>query len=1275
MFWFTFFLFLASFLLTVLLAPKPELEDARKGRLGDLRFPRATAGSPVSYIFGKVRLRGPNTLWYGAFYARAVTKNVNTGWFSSETVVTGWIYHISMDLGFCTGPDVTLHGIWVEKKRIYTGSANGDGAPIVINQRSLFGGYEKGGGMQGTVRFYSGSFTQSQNDYLMNSFPLLGSKLPAYVGISHLVFEDSTTTIHTSAGSLSFTVPFYIGTSPSLRPMSFELSRYPDNLGLTTDLLIGDDLNPMEILYSALTEEWGGLGTDSADLDTTSMLSVGATLKTEENGMSLAIEKANTGKTIIEEILRQVDGILYQDPATGKIKVRLIREDYSIPSLPVFNEANLKTVHNFSRTSWAETTNQVRVVYNQRSRNYEEAAALAQDMANIEIQGRVKTQTVSLPGVTEDQLAADIASRVLSQRNIPLFSSQIEAHRDAQALVPGDPFVFQWDDFNITQTVMRVQRFDFGELINGKIVMDVIQDTFAVADTLYGAPGDTLWSPEDRSAVDITEFEIFGSPAYFVDQLEPSDFTFQSDYTYFWALPRRPQYMESFTHLTSDDTFNKDIVTEIEADFPMSCRLRVALLKEQGQKEGVVTKLEVKATDPPGNPFSDTTKALIASDGENLLRINGEWLAYETVTVVDADAYEYDLNNVHRALFDTNFEDHAVDDPCYIILGSDHLSRVGRPDASTFWHKLLSTSDQGSQEEGDVSHTQITNVQAYDAPAPPDRVTIEGVRTPIEIIGVTDVDLAWRERNRFEGTVAFVDDATDTPESATNYATEVFIDGISIDTGYVAASTTDNMTGLAGSGILRAEVQAHRTSPTPILYSLIKDFDECFYANYQNQTSELVINGDFEATFPGSDWTISSGTWADTVTVYPLDPVIGVGATTDNEHLECIATGSVYQDIDITSPDYRGQSALFRAWKGGLNTTSLSKVNITQIDSPSTTLESTDSDFVVPTEQGVWELIEIPVSIRSDCDIIRITITALPDAVWDNISFKANTVSIQNNVEYDTITNVTVEGAWGLRLMDSGYSGVLVRIRDTYDDSTIDVSANPDGDLDSYYVRGEARVVRLYDQSGNGAHLEARSESEQPLLIHFLSETGRPGIKFDDDTKNLVDTVASKTRPYMVTRPNMSLAMSHKESTPAAWMATIPHEDTAHTSPYYRWGLTFGTTDWRWSVDGTEENDAGNGNSYDGKNVVYIDYQNGEFYHNDDATSAKSFTPSDIDYSNNDTRLVLAENAVGNISYDGHTGLDAGNFYELCIFSGNVAAGDRQTIMEGIADYWFNLSI
>lgn len=1267
-----FLLFVASFLLSVFLTPKPEIENARAGNLGDIRFPRADAGSPCPMVFGKVRMRAPNVIWFGAFRAIPHKKDVKTGFFSSEEVITGYSYVLSMDLALCSGPDVTLHKIWVDKDVLWTGTLNGDGIQSTIDKKDIFGGNDRGGGMFGRIRFYSGDFTQSQNAYLANGpYVQLGSGLPAYVGISHIVFEDQTTIIDLRKWGfdiITIETPFYIGTQPQLRPLSFELSRYPDNLGLSGsgELIIGDDINPVEIIYSLMVEGWGGLGIDPALIDTASFSSVASTVFTEGNGMSIAVMQSNDASAVIQECLRQIDGMLYQDPSTGKIKIRLIREDYVVGNLPVFDESNIRTMMNFTRNSWAETQNQVRVTFNYRKKKYETGAALVQDFANIGQQGRVRTATVSFPGCTTETLAAQLASREMAQQNIPLFRCTIEVTREASQLVPGDPFVLSWDDYGLVQVVMRVQRFDFGELLNGRIVMECIQDTFAASNAIYAAPEDTEWQPEDRTPVDITDFKVFESPYFFVNQRDPSEFTVQPDSSYLWALARNPNnLMEGYDWETSTDVFVNQIVKElVRVDFPLSCELVGTVFSYQGQHDGLLKELTVRETYPGGNIFHDGSASELR-DGAGLICVNGEIMGYETRT--DNLDGTYTLTNVHRALLDTTFENHSDGDIVYLLNSVQWLSRNPNPETGPVYWQFLTFSDKGAQETGDAPTNSALMSQRYDRPEPPDEVLIEGTR-PNEVIGVDNIDVTdWNERNRTEptGQIVLFTDSDDTTEAGTTYDVRLFLDGTLIDSSLGVSSPPSfpiNLTGLRRAGLGRLEVEAIRTG----LISHSVEFWEFNYALYQNLSAELLTNWNFESGLTG--WTTVSGTWDTPITEtagFPLDKLITIGNPTDDEHLESTgSTNELQQDYTIPGGDL-GKSAIVRAYKGGFKSGVTGQL-IVELRDGGGALDTITTPLEAVTDLGKWELLEIPLPLRTDATTVRIRIVApAAESVWNNVSLKNHTASPTSAVEYDTVTGVTVLGAWGLRLMDSGYAGALIRIRDTFDDSEQDVGADPDGNLAPFFVKGEARVVRIYDQSGNGANLEADSQAEQPRLRWNMTETGRPHIEFSG-TESLKDTVAATNRPYMVTRPNMSLVCGPKLDTGNDYIATIPHQDGTHTSPFLRCGMTTGGTDWRIGVNGVLQIDPGNGPSNSGQNVWFIDYQNGEGYHNEDTTTTVSWTAEDITYPNS-TRLRLAETGGGTLNW-------SGTFHELCIFSGNIAAGDRQTIMEDLSEYWYNFT-
>lgn len=1251
MIWFTLALFALSFFASVLLAPKPHLENARPGKLGDIQWPIADEGSPVPVIFGRVRLRSPNCIWYGDYRTRAVRKKVKTGVFSSEKVTTGYRYYVGFDLALCCGPDVKLKKIWVDKKLLY-GSGAGIGPSetyFSINQHSIFGGSKRGGGFAGGCTFYGGQFPQNRNSYLED---YLDPDVPAYVGIAHIVFHRP-----------------YIGTSPQLHPLSFELERYPDNLGLDSgDRIIGYDLNPMEILYAAITEEWGGIGADPADIDTTSWIAAGATLADEGNGMSLLVSSANDGKSIVEEVLRQIDGILYQDPETGKIVIKLIREDYVIEDLPVFDESNIIQLTDFSRTSWSETINQVRVTFTYRNKKYGNAAALAQDMANINMQERIRSATISFPGCTEGPLACALSARELSQLSVPLFRATVRANREASVLRPGSPFVLNWPEYGIENAVMRVQRFDLGELLNGEIVMPCIQDKFAASNALYTIE-DTAWEEIDRTVVDITDFVVFEAPYWILNQIDPDIFTYIADSAYFFGLARNPGLMQNYDFVTSNDVFANDVVVDCNlVEFTNTAKLNTAIAFEQGQSDGTIDKIVVKELDPDPSDFAgwwEEDEILYDTDvagnrkGENLLLINGEFFAYETFTN-NGDG-TYDLETVHRALLDTQYEDHAVDDVVYFVNGIDSLSFNQRSDIATLYYKFLSYSDQDAQDIQDVAYGSIAANERYDRPLPPDLLEVDSIRCPIEIVGSSTVQITdYYQRNRTTpDEIVLVDDTSDSPEATTTYTIRFLLDGVELDeqTGLTYTGLPFSFTGLAGAGIARVEIEAVLDSKA----SWMPDFVEFWYAYYQNLGSELVTNGDFEASLSGT-WVTIDGTWDTEQTVYPLEAI-----PTGTDHAEAKGTGDHELRQDVTVTAYQGQSAIFRVWKGALTDVVQSQIELELIQSPSTVLDSILTTLTTPT-WGKWEMVEIPVPISSNTDIVRVTLHSDgPNAVFDNASLKVNTVATTSAVQYDGVTGMTVLGAWGLRRMVSTWSGALVRIRDTHDDSETDLGFDEDGNLELFHTVGEARVVRIYDQSGNGCHLDPITVGEQPRLRYGLSPTGRPYIKFTNGETLRDITSAGTSLPYMVARPNMSLVIGPRTTEGNDYIATIPHMDGAHSTPYYRWGLTTGSDDWRYRFDENNRTDVGNGDPDTTLSTFFADAQNGALYHNDDATAVDTWTPADTTYPNA-TRLRIAETATGTLPWDG-------DFYELCIFSGNIAAGDRQTVMEDLATYWHNLSI
>ena len=770
---FQLFLFVVSFIATALLAPKPRREDMRPSTLDDLNTPQASEGAPIPIVYGKVRLRGPNTLWYGNFRAREIRQEIGTDE-GAPQVFVGYRYRLMMHLGLCLGPGVKMHQIYIDKNLVFNDDVGLDGETNIaanINMPSLFGGTGRGGGFVGQFLFSSGAFTPL---LVGNRYGTLES--PDYIGMSHVILRGLG---ETADDVDTDTDPLLVGTAPEegggtlsvgtnegaiigeaaqLRPFSFTVSRYPNSLGLA-DPLIGEDLNPMCALYDLLTSDWGGSNVDTTEIDIPSFTAAAATLLAEGNGLSLTISRSQNASAIVEEILRQVDGLLYQNPETGLFTMRLIRSDYTVSTLDEFDESDIVSIKNFSRTTWDETFNQTRVTYTSRAQNYEQGSALAQDLANIQDQGRLRSTNISFPGVTTGQLATSIATRELAQLSVPLVKATLELNRVGADLRPGDPFILSWEDYGISRAIMRVTRFDLGELIQGRVVIDCVQDVLSIAQSLFAAPADSLFVEPERNAVAVTETSLQEAPSWIVrhtgqQKVRPSPLFGDS---YLLAFARQPNKNQlGFSTSLTQDNFIRDVNIGIDREpYNNSAILAVAIEQYANYSTGIIPSMNIRQLVP--SQFLVAYSAEERSRGAGLFVMNDEIFNYESFT--DNMMGAYTLTNVRRALLDTTFEMHAANSVLHFmdvehLVSGEYSSRINNGMVRARFNSYTGTRAFGFSNAANVD-TVVTG--RVNRPLPPKGMTIGGVRSApparTTIAAGGDIVLAWNPRSRDQANI------------------------------------------------------------------------------------------------------------------------------------------------------------------------------------------------------------------------------------------------------------------------------------------------------------------------------------------------------------------------------------------------------------------------------------------------------------------------------------------------------------------------------------------
>jgi hypothetical protein len=729
-----------------LLMPKPHIENARASKLSDFSFPRSQNGDPVPLMKGTSRLRSPNTIALGGFHPEPITVKVATGLFSSKKQIVGYKYYVTLGLAFALGPNARIKRIWFGKYIAWTGDAGG-GDSIAINLPELLGGKDKNGGIGGTIRIYGGEFDQGRDPKLAS---VVDPNVPAWPGMAYLVFDD-----------------FYFGNSTSIEPINIEVQCFSDVLGLSAVggginvMPNGLDENPIETLADIIATKFARLGFTTGALDVANFTEAATIIHGENNGGSWEIARPNRGADLMREILRQIEATVYQDPQTGLIKIKLIREDYDIDTLPLLDPTNITQVRNLSKTLWNQTTNQVRIKFRNRDNQYADDAAQDQDFANINWQNKIRSTELLMPGVYRADLANQLAARERAKVSIPLFALEIECNREEVILRPGDPFKMAWPQYNIAQIVMRVRTFDLGAWDKGKVTIIAGQDEFAANDVIYADPSETGGIGGSTDPAEITQYAAIECPLWLLRQF---DNTVDSG-AFVLAIARAPStYSLSYDMVTSDDAFATYATALDAAIYDGAAVLNGAYGNgtAQGSDDGYdsgVTGLVIDGLDGKFTPESGAT----VSSGEGLILVSGtEVMGYETVADLGGNSFR--LTNIRRALLDTEAIAHADNATVVFLSGIDGLYEHEFSSTGSVTLRLLDHTNRGTFDVADAADIVVNFDQRIERPSPPDYATAGGVRTGNAARSPV-MAIAWRERNRFDNTIRYEDSATQAPEA------------------------------------------------------------------------------------------------------------------------------------------------------------------------------------------------------------------------------------------------------------------------------------------------------------------------------------------------------------------------------------------------------------------------------------------------------------------------------------------------------------------------------
>lgn len=745
MVWWAILLITAGFqLLSGLLSKtaKPKPEDQPKLPIND-------GSSPIPVVFGECLITSPFVMDYFDYRVEPIKKK-NPATFFLTSVIIGYRYYLGIVFGLCyahgdwfTSKNPTLREITIDNRRVVFNTLH---PPTLfgyedysIDKQSFFGSKDREGGIATRIRFYDGSDPAGFSGYFKESDPYWegqrGLTLPHYKNLCYAVWYGPSAPILFSGGRRCG----YIGNSTALWPIGFKVSRYPIYFGTSGTASIGDTpsstgqhANPVECLVEVLTNADYGAGISISQLDTTSWTNAVSDVWGQGLAFSYLWNNVSSIEDMAGEILRHIDGVIWTDLQSGKIKIKLAHEESLVGVLTYTNDDFIE-ITSFTRGSWEDTRNEIKISYPDHTKaDFENSTFSYYESANFALQGEPKVESITFSGCPTPALASRLAAREARVVCRPFVRFRGKIDRKLWNASPGSLFKFTWPEQAITDLVMRITNLKLGTITDGTITIEAVEDVFHTGEATFGTPTSTIWTdPLAGDAVDATA-EV-GEVPYF----------YQSDsFNRVFGVAARP----NTAHVSYDAYLDGESTDAIEVDFTPRALL-VADLPQLANGDYDTVGFSVDGiTD--GDFIVAGTAATIAGEAASLAIIGDpsgdhEWIAFESVTGTTTKL----LDNVWRGLLDTPPRSWPADTPVWFFSVGAALMVNTLADSQSITFESLTRTMQDQLETSEATNHGYTVQRRALRPLPPYYVLFEGdYDNEIWVSG--DLDFTWREHSR-----------------------------------------------------------------------------------------------------------------------------------------------------------------------------------------------------------------------------------------------------------------------------------------------------------------------------------------------------------------------------------------------------------------------------------------------------------------------------------------------------------------------------------------------
>jgi hypothetical protein len=513
------------------------------------------------------------------------------------------------------------------------------------------------------------------------------------------------------------------------------------------------DMNPAHIIYECLTNTAWGMGYPGSDIDDAMFTDVADALHDEDFGISLRWAQQSTIEDFIKLILEHINGCVRQDRTTGKLGLKLIRNDYDIEDLIELDQSNC-VVTSYGRPSLGEIINEVTVKYT--NDNGDTDAVTVQDLAGINNQGQVISQEVDLPGIRSSGLAARVAQRELEFRAKPIAKLTIMCDRTGFQIYEGDVFKLSYPSLGIDSMICRALEVDLGELLNNQIKIEAVEDVFGMPASSYVKPQVNGWI---NTSVNVTA----------------------SPYRY---LTETPYYDIARTLSAADLAYldATDCYLDVYAAEPTPTAIDYELWTASGSNdvESRGNAAHAVRTTTTASVAKGETTVLAVADAASIVEVLADSSGYALLDAeyVRIDSYDTTANTitVSRGVLDTVPVAHASGTGLFIENGSVGQDGISYAPSEVVKVRVQTRTPSGELAIENTPEDSYTMLQRQARPYPPGKLRVNGSAYP-STIGLTDgLSLTWAHRNRLTQTAEIIPQSTDsiTPEVGNTYNLRIY---------------------------------------------------------------------------------------------------------------------------------------------------------------------------------------------------------------------------------------------------------------------------------------------------------------------------------------------------------------------------------------------------------------------------------------------------------------------------------------------------------------------